>query len=355
MLLRPRKIEHRPLALLRQHYEVERELSDRLRNATREERRTLYRSVYNELYQRVPHHPQLTRKASAELTRDALIPQLRILRPYLRPEATVLEIGPGDCVLSVALAERVRQVYGLDVSDEITHDVSLPANFKLILSDGTSVPVPPNSVDVAYSNQLMEHLHPDDALEQLEGIWRAPTSGWSVHLHYPESPQWSTRRLPAFRLGRDGFSLEGVYGRGAERTVPEGRISQGSPVTRQARRLRARSGPAGGGRRGGAGAATAGSQVGARAHIAWPRVPGHSPPGHQVTQAGGSPASRLTARPSYIRPSIAHWRMLSKKAKYAIKALLALADGRRDEPVRISISPARSRSPRSFSSSFSLG
>ncbi len=173
----PRRVERRSPDLVRQHYEVERELADRLRDATREQRRLLYGSVYNELYQRVPHHPQLTRKSSAELTRAALGPQLRILRPYLRPDATVLEIGPGDCSLSMAMADRVKQVFGLDVSEEITQRVSLPSNFKLILSDGTSVPLPADSVDVAFSNQLMEHLHPDDALEQLEGIWRALRPG----------------------------------------------------------------------------------------------------------------------------------------------------------------------------------
>ncbi len=173
----PRRVEHRPPALVREHYEVERELADRLRMATREQRRSLYGPVYDELYQRVPHHPQLRRKSSAELTRQALGPQLRILQPYLGPDTTLLEIGPGDCSLSVALAERVRQVYGLDVSEKITHRISLPSNFKLILSDGTSVPLPPDSVDVAFSNQLMEHLHPDDALEQLEGICRALRPG----------------------------------------------------------------------------------------------------------------------------------------------------------------------------------
>jgi SAM-dependent methyltransferase len=173
----PRRTERRSPALLRQHYEVEKELANRLRHATREQRRSLYGLVYDELYERVPQHPQLTRKASPELSRAGLVPQLRLLRRYLRPETVVLEIGPGDCALSFALAEQVRQVYGLDVSETITQRVSLPANFKLILSDGTSVPLPPESVDVAYSNQLMEHLHPDDALEQLEGIWRALRPG----------------------------------------------------------------------------------------------------------------------------------------------------------------------------------
>lgn len=169
--------EVRTPALLRQHYEVERELADRLRHATREERRGLYGSVYDELYRRVPHHPQLTRKSSPELTRERLGPQLRILGPYIGPDTDLLEIGPGDCALSLELAKRVRRVYGLDVSEEITRRLELPSNFQLILSDGTSVPLPPESVDVAFSNQLMEHLHPDDALEQLTGIWRALRNG----------------------------------------------------------------------------------------------------------------------------------------------------------------------------------
>jgi predicted SAM-dependent methyltransferase len=32
-------------------------------------------------------------------------------------------------------------------------------------------------VDIAYSNQLMEHLHPDDALEQLAGVFDALALG----------------------------------------------------------------------------------------------------------------------------------------------------------------------------------
>jgi SAM-dependent methyltransferase len=39
--------------------------------------------------------------------------------------------------------------------------------------------VPENSVDVAYSDQLMEHLHPDDALDQLKNIFRSLKPGGS--------------------------------------------------------------------------------------------------------------------------------------------------------------------------------
>jgi Rrf2 family protein len=47
--------------------------------------------------------------------------------------------------------------------------------------------------------------------------------------------------------------------------------------------------------------------------------------------------------------------MLSKKAKYAIKALLALADGRRDEPVRIADLALREHIPAKFLEAILLG
>ena len=162
---------------LRRHYEVERELADRLRGAPREERRTLYSAVYDELFRRVPDHPQLTWRSDPAERAEAVAVQLQVLGPFLSPESTLLEIGAGDCALSLAAARTVRHVYALDVSAEITRDLDTPDNFELILSDGTSVPVPAGSVDVAYSNQLMEHLHPDDAEEQLRNIYEALAPG----------------------------------------------------------------------------------------------------------------------------------------------------------------------------------
>jgi SAM-dependent methyltransferase len=102
---------------------------------------------------------------------------MKVLRPFLNKNITFLEIGPGDCALSFELTRFVKQVYAVDVSDEITKASKIPENFQLNLSDGCSIPVPSNSVHVAYSNSLMEHLHPDDALEQLQHIYNALAPG----------------------------------------------------------------------------------------------------------------------------------------------------------------------------------
>jgi SAM-dependent methyltransferase len=158
---------------VREHYLIECELAQRLRDAPREARRRLYSDLYDELFRRVPNHPQLTIKVSPETSQARIKLQMDLLGRFVRPNTSFLEVGPGDCALCFHIARQVRFVHGVDVSDEVTKCARPPANFALSLSDGTSIPVAPGSVDLAYSNQLMEHLHPDDAMEQLQNIHAA--------------------------------------------------------------------------------------------------------------------------------------------------------------------------------------
>jgi len=167
----------RSMEQIRQHYLIEKELAARLRGAPRAARKTLYAEVYDELFRRVPDHPQLALKRDETARRDHVSERLQLLQPHLRSEATYLELGPGDCSLALEGAGRVKKVYAVDVSREIAGDVVLPNNLELIISDGSSIPVPDNSVDLAYSDQLMEHLHPDDAQEQLQNIYRTLKPG----------------------------------------------------------------------------------------------------------------------------------------------------------------------------------
>src|SRR5260370_28399953 len=82
---------------LRRHYLIERELADRLRAAPLGERKGLYRTVYNELFLRVPEHGQNTRKQDAAALEARVKSQMGLLRHFLRPEAVYLQIGAGDC------------------------------------------------------------------------------------------------------------------------------------------------------------------------------------------------------------------------------------------------------------------
>lgn len=163
---------------LREHYEIEKELAARLRQAgSQAERRGLYHVVYDERLRRIPAHPLLTQAQDRAAADRAAAPQVRLVLSFLKPGAVFLEVGAGDCTVAFEVARRARQVYAVDVSDGLIQLATRPANFEFCFSDGISVPVPPGHVNLAYSNQVMEHLHPDDAYDHLRNIHTALEPG----------------------------------------------------------------------------------------------------------------------------------------------------------------------------------
>ncbi|MCI0703403.1 MAG: class I SAM-dependent methyltransferase [Planctomycetia bacterium] len=167
----------RGLAALRRHYEVEKELADRLRAAPAEARPALYRSLYNELFARVPDHPQNVWKDSPTQQTARTNEQMRLLERFLTPETVYLEVGAGDCHLTRTVAGKVKAAYGVDVSDLISATDVRPANFDLLITDGTTIPLEASRVTVAYSNMLVEHLHPDDCVRHLQEVHRVLAPG----------------------------------------------------------------------------------------------------------------------------------------------------------------------------------
>ena len=168
----------RTLDQIREHYEIEKELAQRLRQSTPEQRATLYSEVYDELFSKVKHHPLVSCKRIGEERAIRVQQTVEFLQNYfLEPGSTFLEIGPGDCALAFKVAALAEQVYAVDVSEEIMTREGCPENCVLVLSDGSDIPVKRESVDVAYSKDLLEHLHPDDAMDHLRNVYQALKPG----------------------------------------------------------------------------------------------------------------------------------------------------------------------------------
>ena len=185
---KPPKRAARSFEQIREHYLLERELADRLRNSTKEERGRLYASVYEELFRRVPHHPMLARRADAESRRAETRRHVRLLAGWFNSQSVFMEIGPGDCSLALAMAERVKKVYAIDVSSELADKaagVHETENLDLVVSDGCNIDVPQSTVDLAYSNQVLEHLHPEDAADHLRNVARALVAGGAYFCSTP--------------------------------------------------------------------------------------------------------------------------------------------------------------------------
>ncbi|MEE4273841.1 MAG: methyltransferase domain-containing protein [Thermoanaerobaculales bacterium] len=163
---RPRGEE---LQRLRAHFEIERELADRLRNAGRDRRKTLYREVYDELFERV----ELVGNAEAQQSQVGLL--LELLGPFLDGVSSFLEVGAGACELSLELAPRVDRVWAVDAVDPGIE--SPPQGFTFVPSHRLASVVPASSVDLALSCHTIEHLHPDDLRDHLWEVRNALAPG----------------------------------------------------------------------------------------------------------------------------------------------------------------------------------
>jgi SAM-dependent methyltransferase len=157
---------------------VERQLADRLREAAgAKERQRICATMYDELFRLVPDHPRLAQKGEATELRERDVSwNMAQLKPYLRPGCTFLEVGAGDCALASRVAQTAAKVFAVDISAR-ARKARLPRNVRFVKTSGTDIGVPIETVDVAFSDQLMEHLHPEDALTQLRNIRRVLKPG----------------------------------------------------------------------------------------------------------------------------------------------------------------------------------
>ncbi len=159
-------------------YESEIKHSNRLRIADSEKRKSLYEEVYEDYYSELPFHPAFKVKNNNEIQKFRLDFQLNKLIPILKNHQVFVEIGAGDCALSRQLSSHVSKIYALEISETYaSQNNELPSNMEIIIFDGFNFPFEPNSIDFIYSNQLIEHLHSDDALDQLKSIFNCLKKG----------------------------------------------------------------------------------------------------------------------------------------------------------------------------------
>ena len=171
----------RTLEQLKNHYEVEKSLAKKLLNAPKEARKKIVLTMYDELFEKVPDHPRLTRREDPESTEAYIKDKYRLIGKHLNSSVVFLDFAPGDCKFAYDVCKRVNYVYGIDISDQRAAQDRPPANFKHIIYDGYSVDIGENTIDVAFSDQLLEHLHPDDMKDHLKLALRV-LRPWGIYL-----------------------------------------------------------------------------------------------------------------------------------------------------------------------------
>lgn len=147
---------------LRELYELEKRLADRLREAAAADRPRLYNVVYDEFFRALPD--AAAPRPGDEQTRL----QVELLRPFFDEDTVFLEVGSGDGALARTLAEQVGKIYAVDASQFIAESTGdMPSNLIPVLPEQLDSVVAPGSVDLAFSCHFLEHLHPDDLQDHL--------------------------------------------------------------------------------------------------------------------------------------------------------------------------------------------
>jgi hypothetical protein len=171
------------------HYLVEKSIANRLKESNREERKLILSTMYEELFRKVPDHSRLTRRNSEQLTAMANKDKLSIIHKLLDNSDVYIEFAPGDCKFAFEVAKHVKNVYGIDISDQRSNPTdNVPENFKLIIYDGYDLnEIESNSIDIVFSDQLIEHLHPEDTKLHFELVHRILKIGGKYVFRTPHS------------------------------------------------------------------------------------------------------------------------------------------------------------------------
>jgi len=102
---------------------------------------------------------------------------LQFIARFVSLRTRFLEVGADDCALALKVSDIAEHVVAVDACNRVGPGIERPCNFELVLADGCGIAVPSGSIDVAFSNQVIEHLRPEDAREHLRNIFRILAPG----------------------------------------------------------------------------------------------------------------------------------------------------------------------------------
>ena len=132
-----------------------------------------------------------------------------MLDRYLSTNTVFAEFGSGDCLFAAEAARRVRTVYAIDISDQRAPGFVAPSNFKLVTYDGFEAPaIAPESVDVCFSDELIEHLHPADTEAHLRHVLQLLKPGGRYVFRTPHAQSGPDDVSRFFSSVAEGFHLK---------------------------------------------------------------------------------------------------------------------------------------------------
>lgn len=140
-------------------FEFERILRDRILSSLKKDREAIVERAYTELFERFPDHSVFLTTREEAKRKGKLGSGL--IMPLSKPGSNVLEVGCGRGDVLMALAERGRICTGTEISSHML-ELCNRLDVKIVRGSADSLYFPSGSFDVVFSQEVLEHLHPED-------------------------------------------------------------------------------------------------------------------------------------------------------------------------------------------------
>lgn len=141
----------------RKQFEYERILRERVMTSSKIERTEIYTQVYAMMFSQYPDHSVFI--LDAERIRNGKL-KARTLTPLLKVPSDVLEVG---CGRGDVLAELTRRGHRCVETEPSHHMIaSCTKEVRVLVGCADILEFPDSSFDLVFSQQVLEHLHPDD-------------------------------------------------------------------------------------------------------------------------------------------------------------------------------------------------
>jgi SAM-dependent methyltransferase len=167
----------------RAQFELERALRSRILESAPHERARIVAQAYGELFERFPDHNVFlaTPADRARYGRHCA----GMIRPLAAARARILEIGCGRGDVLVELARSGFTCVGLEPSTHMHELCNRDGNVAIHRGTAERLDFPDDSFDVVFSQQVLEHLHPDDVPRHFAEAFRVLRPGGRLAVETP--------------------------------------------------------------------------------------------------------------------------------------------------------------------------